>query len=90
MNTYLVGYDLDKPGQDYADLIARLEGFGTWWHHLDSTWIIKSDLTHIQIRDELQKHIDANDKLLVVNITGDAAAWRGFNEKGAKWLKENI
>lgn len=89
MKTYIVGYDLNKPGQHYTDLIKTLEGFGTYWHHLDSTWIIKSDLTTIQIRDKLQPLIDSNDELLVVRLQGDWATL-GINESGNKWLHNNM
>ena len=90
MATYLVGYDLDKPGQDYSDLLARLKKFGTRWHNLDSTWFVKTNLTHVELRDELAKYLDKNDKLLVVNVTGDAAAWRGFSKEAGQWLKDNL
>ncbi len=39
MNTLLVGYDLNRPGQDYEDLTKFLKDQSTWWHALDSTWI---------------------------------------------------
>ncbi len=90
MNTFLIGYDLDKPGQDYSGLIARLKFFSLWWHHLDSTWIVKSNLDAAEIRDDLQKYIDTNDELFVVDITGDSAAWAGFNSQGSNWLLNNI
>ena len=50
MKSYLIGYDLNKTGQDYKTLIEQIKELGSWWHHLDSTWIIKSDLTAVQIR----------------------------------------
>lgn len=53
MNTYLIGYDLDKPRQDYKDLIVAIKAVGTWWHCLDSTWIAKSTLSAVQVRDKL-------------------------------------
>jgi hypothetical protein len=87
--TYMVGYDLNKPLQNYTELITAIKAYDTWWHHLDSTWIIKTDETAAQIRDNLTKHIDANDELLVAKI-GAPAAWRGFNEKGSQWLKDNL
>lgn len=37
----LVGYDLNRPHQDYGDLIDAIKALGTWWHCLDSTWIVK-------------------------------------------------
>ena len=90
MQTFLIGYDLNKTGQDYADLIDAIKKLSsTWWHHLDSTWIIKSNSTAIAIRDILAAHIDGNDELLVVKLTGDGA-WAGFNDKGTKWLINNL
>src|SRR3954466_5756267 len=52
MNTLLIGYDLNKPGQDYADLIAYLKGFA-YWHHLDSTWLIRAEMSASDMRDKL-------------------------------------
>jgi hypothetical protein len=89
MKTYLVGYDLNRPEQNYADLIEAIKKYSTWWHHLDSTWIIKTDDSAATVRDSLVAHIDANDELLVVGLTGEGA-WRGLNDKGSKWLLDNI
>ncbi len=90
MGTLLIGYDLDKPDQDYKDLITAIKGLGAWWHHLDSTWLVKSDLTPAQARDVLKKHIGTSDELLVISVTGRAAAWYGFNEAASKWIKDNL
>jgi hypothetical protein len=89
MNTYLVGYDLNKPGQYYTKLINALQAYPNWWHHLDSTWVIKSALTTEQIRNDLKQHIDASDELLVVRLSGEAA-WYGFNQEGSQWLMTNL
>lgn len=89
MKTYLIGYDLNKTGQDYESLIDKIKKLGSWWHHLDSTWIIKSNSTAKVIRDNLAPYIDNNDELLVVCLTGEGA-WKGFSEKGSKWLKDNL
>lgn len=89
MKTYLVGYDLNRPEQNYTDLIAALRNYPNWWHHLDSTWIIKTSDSAATIRDSLSRFIDANDELLVVALTGESA-WRGFNDEGSRWLSDNI
>lgn len=89
MKTYIIGYDLNRPGQDYADLIAAIKTYSTWWHHLDSTWIIKTNETAQQVRDKLTPHIDNTDELLVVGSSGEGA-WTGFNDKGSTWLKDNL
>ena len=89
MATYMVGYDLNKPVQNYTELIDAIKSYGTWWHHLDSTWIIKTDQTPVEVRDNLAQHIDSNDELLVAAISAPAA-WHGFNDKGSQWLKDNL
>ena len=89
MNTYMIGYDLRRPGQDYKDLIAAIQKFDNWWHHLDSTWIIKTNASSVEVRDFLIPYLDANDELLVARLSGDAA-WKGFDENGSSWLKNNL
>lgn len=91
MNTYLIGYDLNKTGQDYETLINKIKGLtNTWWHCLDSTFIIKTDLTAVQIRDYLVSFIDSNDELLVARLSGEAAWNNGFSDKCSDWLKNNL
>jgi hypothetical protein len=90
MNRILISYDLNAPGQDYPNLIERLKSYGTWWHHLDSLWIIKTSEPASMVHDVIRPYLDTNDELLVVNITGDLAAWSGFSDDGSNWLKDNL
>lgn len=87
MPTLLIAYDLNAPGQDYDSLIDAIKALGTWWHHLDSTWLVVTPLTATSARDSLATHLDAGDELLIVDVTGDGRAWRGFSDRAAKWLK---
>jgi hypothetical protein len=89
MKSYLIGYDLNKSGQDYSTLIEKIKLVGSWWHCLDSTWIVKSDLSAAQIRDMLIPFIDTNDELLVATLTGEAA-WKGFSKQCGDWLLKNL
>lgn len=90
MKSYLIGYDLNKPGQDYETLFDAIKKQANgYWHHLDSTWIIKSSSTAVAIRDALKAHIDDTDELLVVLLGGEAA-WTGFNASGSNWLLTNL
>jgi hypothetical protein len=90
MRTFLIGYDLNKPGQDYEPLYEKLKSYRTWWHHLDSTWLVRADLTAVDLRNELKPLLDASDELLVVDVTGDAAAWSGFKKRGSDWLLSHL
>jgi hypothetical protein len=89
MATLLVGYDLNKPGQNYDDLIDRLKTVGTnYWHHLDSTWLVKTTMTPVQLRDDLKGYIDSGDELLVIDVTG--RSWAAAGLESYDWLKNNL
>jgi hypothetical protein len=94
MATQIIIYDLNSEGAAYSatnkaltDAIKRL--FPTWWHHLDSTWIVVTEMTSSQIRDALKPFLDEDDELLVTKSSGEGA-WHGFNDEGHKWLKAHL
>lgn len=91
MATYLVGYDLNRPRKetDYPKLIEALKSFGTWWHCLDSTWLIKTEMSTVEVRDMLNAYIDSGDELLVLTLAGEGA-WTGFKDECSTWLKNNL
>lgn len=90
MRSFLIGYDLNKPGQDYPGLFEAIKNLGsTWWHCLDSTWIVNSAKSTVEIRNVLASRIDGNDKLLVVELSGPAA-WTGFEGNCQDWLHRNL
>ncbi len=89
MTTYLVGYDLGKPGRDYEGLAEYLKAFGTYWHNLDSTWLIVSSESAESIRNGAGAFLDSSDKLLVAKVSAPGA-WRGFRESGSQWLMDNL
>ena len=50
MSALLITYDLNAPGQKYDDLYQEIKDLGsTWWHYLDSTWVVKTTLTPDQV-----------------------------------------
>ncbi len=57
---------MNQPGKDYTPLIEHLKGYGTWWHHLDSTWLVKTHRSVVELRDAVRALIDRNDEVLVV------------------------
>ena len=84
MSLYCIGYQLvDRSGM-YATLVGEIETHETWWHCLDSTWIIASPKTADQVKDHLQQYIGLNDKLVVVEIARNAA-WVGFDKECSDW-----
>ena len=90
MKTYLITYDLSKPGQAYTDLIKEIKSVANgYWHHLQSVWIIRSNLSAAQIRDRLRLHLDANDELLVAGLNGTWAT-KGLSTEANQWLQTYV
>jgi len=77
MALYWIGYDLDNPGQDYSDLIARLKELSAV-RILKSDWLLGHDSTNPkQIRDDLSRYLDENDRIMVAELKNNAA-WRNL------------
>ena len=72
--TYLVSYDLNKPGKNYDDLYEAIKNAsnGTWCKPLRSVYIINSNLTAKAIYDKLSPCLDSNDLVLVIEVTKES------------------
>lgn len=91
MTTKLISYDLKTPGKDYKDVIAYIKTLGNWAKPLKSQFFVKTDLSNAAIIEGLKKHgADANDSLLVIEVTGDSSAWTGIPTDASEWMKKNI
>ena len=84
----MISYDLNKPGQDYAGLYKAIKQFN-WCHPVESTWLIVTTKTCVEIRDLLKPHLDANDELLVTKLEGDWASY-GLSPTVTEWLNKNV
>jgi hypothetical protein len=84
---YMVSYDLRKPGQDYAGIYDALQSFPSWWHYLDTTWLIVSDLDPAGIFERLAPHLDQNDSLIVMEVVNRKAGW--LPQKAWEWIDEH-
>ncbi|MGQ0800249.1 MAG: hypothetical protein ACT4NL_09080 [Pseudomarimonas sp.] len=88
MKAYQISYDLRKT-RDYAALYERIKQYGTFAHALESTWVIVTNQSATQIRDNLAQAMDSDDGLLVTFLAGEAA-WRGLSDQVSRWLKEQL
>lgn len=85
----MISYDLIAPNRNYDKLYDGIKNYGTWARINESLWIIKSDDTSTQIRDNLKSFIDENDKLIVAKLSGEGA-WFNLSDEISKWLKSNL
>ncbi|MFB7354281.1 hypothetical protein [Streptomyces gardneri] len=91
LKTLFIGYDLNRPGQDYANLIKEIKANANgYWHQLDSTWLIRTEKSCTELGQALRPHMDNTDELLVMDVTGANWASWGFNQEGNEWLKNHV
>lgn len=91
VHTFLVSYDLRKPGKDYKSLHEHLKSYSNWAKPLESVWLIKSSLTCEQVGNNIYSHMDTNDKLFVLDINDRKAVWSNNLPQDVKdWLSNNI
>lgn len=84
----IITYDLCTPGRDYSDLYDYIKSFSAWAHITESVWFISSEKSCVDIRNDLNKLTDSNDRIFVAELTG-VAAWRNTICK-SDFLKENL
>ena len=85
---YIIIYDLCEPDRDYESLKQAIKEYTRWGKISQSAWAVVPSQDCVQIRDNLKKFIDNNDKLMVIQ-SGKNAAWTIANASD-KWLKENL
>jgi hypothetical protein len=72
---YSINYDLKRPGQNYEPLYSAIKSCGDWWHYLESTWLVDTNLDANGIWKRLEPHVDKNDRILVIGATKDYEGW---------------
>jgi hypothetical protein len=76
MPVLLVNYQLNNKTKDYATFFNAIKGNClAWWHFLDNTWIVSSNLTADQYAKKLFPFFEQTDYLLVVKITMEHQGW---------------
>jgi len=86
---YIISYDLSKPGQNYEALLKKIKTHHAWARLGGSAYIVLSDNTAAQIRDDLTQALDKNDKLFVGAINAPAA-WIGLGDEVSQWLRNDL
>lgn len=90
MPAHLVTYRLNRDEQNYPGLYEYFAKLPYAVVGTSSRVILTDKPAHV-IAEELGKHIDANDRLFVFNLSGH---WSGFGGKDGKeivdWLKLHI
>lgn len=87
-NSKIISYDLCGKNKNYSDLIEAIKEYRGWCKILESCWIVPVDVSCNDIRDNLSKYLDSDDRLFVGELTG-ASAWTNVICKN-ETLKERV
>lgn len=85
MGTFVISYDLVKT-KDYESLFEKIKSYGTWSHPLLSTWVVVSNKSATQIRDDLLTVLDDDDRLFIVESSGNSS-WKNVRCR-SEWLQK--
>lgn len=88
MNTLIVTFDLAFPALNNQRLVQKIHAQRLWARLGANAYLIKTNLTVVQLRDELIKVLKPNDKLFVGNCP-IPSAWYGQPEDVSKWILQN-
>lgn len=92
MKTFLISYDLGLPEThtDYIALSQYLKKlYPTWARPVKSVWIIKTQKTAGEIRDDIKVKLDSNDKFVVVELAGNWATYN-ISKDVTDWMHRNM
>jgi len=92
MNTLLISYDLGEPEsiEDYKRLFDYFKSYGSYAKPLYSVWFIKTNKDVSQVRDEIIKVTDWNDRFIVLDVSDDNWATKGISEKITNWMQKYL
>lgn len=89
MNKLFISYDLKNPGQNYDRVVTAIKGLGSWAKVQYSLWFVSSAHTAKQAADIVWRAQDANDTLIVIDVTSDDAAWYGINTEVSEHIRKH-
>ena len=91
MPLYIVSYDLiNKGNRTYQELYDALQSFTYWYHPMESTWFVESDLQSSGVYERLRPFVSDVDGLLVVEIKKDTHYNGWLSKKFWPWIKERL
>ena len=87
MQTLLITYDLNKPGQDYSDFYKIIKSYA-WAKLSESSYAISTLCTPREILDQLRPYVDDGDNVYIVTLITPYSG-RGPEDVNA-WLRDKL
>jgi hypothetical protein len=86
--TIQISYDLSRPGDEYAGLLAYLQRHRAT-KPLNGTWFIKTPRTAVEVRDEILPLAYEEDEIVVLDVTGVQWATT-FEDVTTDWMRAEM
>lgn len=90
MNSLFITYTLEEDSNAWQEVNKLLKSYPNWAKLFRHTWIVQTNKSVTQVRDELSESIEDKGKIVVVNITDSAWAASNMDNDILNWMKENI
>lgn len=87
-NCYIISFDLKNPGINQQALVNLIKSAKAWAKISDTSYLIASPKTSIEIRDVLMKSLKIGDKIYV-SLLGEKSAWYGLDNEVSNWIRNN-
>ncbi len=81
---------IPETSEDYKKVIEYIRAYNYFAKPLKSVWLIKTNKSVSDIRDDLKVLSDNNDGILVIDITNKYWATAGIDKEVTEWMKSNI
>lgn len=82
---YLISYDFKNPTSvEQEDFYAQLKKFGAWWHFIEGTWLVATELNAKAIYERLQQYLNDDVNLFIADLGSDVSGW--LPKKAWDWI----
>jgi hypothetical protein len=88
MNTVIIIFELGIPAFHQERLVQKIRTYPSWARVAANSYLVKTHLNPVQVRDELKQFLHGADKIFV-GICPIPSAWHGQPEDVSKWILEN-
>lgn len=87
MAVLLITYDLNKPGQNYNQILDYIKNF-SYVPLSESSYAIDTKIEPENIYNDLSKLLDSNDRICIITLTQPWAAY--LSPDILDWLKTRL
>ena len=84
----IITYTLRNPNQPYINFYNEIKKAETWWHYLDSTWLIRTQFNPQYWYNRLAPFIFKNDSILIIEVKANYQGW--LPKEAWDWINREL